>query len=113
MGALVGMGVPEEEARYFETGFRSGGVLVSVNAENRAMEALQILERNGADTGSSMYDLNNPSSSSSSYENVAGVNPSPGSDVRSTSTRKRRTSTGDVNDADALAGDDAGTAHDY
>jgi hypothetical protein len=56
VGALVGMGVPEEEARYFESGFRTGGVLVSVNAENRAMEAMNILEHNGADTGSNMGD---------------------------------------------------------
>jgi hypothetical protein len=50
-GALVGMGVPEEEARHFETGFRAGGALVTVKAGNRAMDALAILERNGADTG--------------------------------------------------------------
>jgi hypothetical protein len=51
VGALVGMGVPEEEARYFESGFRSGRILVSVNAQGRVMEALDILERNGADIG--------------------------------------------------------------
>jgi hypothetical protein len=50
-GALVGMGLPDEEAKHFETGFREGGVLVTVRAEARAMEALAILERNGADTG--------------------------------------------------------------
>jgi hypothetical protein len=55
IGALVGMGVPEEEARYFETGFRSGGILVTVNAQGRAQDALDILERNGADTGASLY----------------------------------------------------------
>jgi hypothetical protein len=58
VGALVGLGVPEEEARYFDTSFRSGGILVSVNAENRAMEAMNILERNGADTGASLYNQN-------------------------------------------------------
>jgi hypothetical protein len=51
VGALVGMGIPEDEAKHFETGFREGGVLVTVNARERAMEALGILERNGADTG--------------------------------------------------------------
>ena len=51
MGALVGMGIPEEEAQHFEAGFREGGVLVTVNAGDRAMDALAILERNGADTG--------------------------------------------------------------
>ena len=53
VGALVGMGIPEEEARYFETGFRSGGTLVTVSAGSRNMEALAILERNGADSGPS------------------------------------------------------------
>jgi hypothetical protein len=50
-GALVGMGIPEEEAKHFESGFRAGGVLVTVNAGPRTMDALAILERNGADTG--------------------------------------------------------------
>jgi hypothetical protein len=51
VGALVGMGIPEEEAQHFEAGFRAGGVLITVNAGERAMDALAILERNGADTG--------------------------------------------------------------
>jgi hypothetical protein len=50
-GALVGMGIPDEEAKHFETGFRAGGVLVTVRAQEKAMDALAILERNGADTG--------------------------------------------------------------
>ena len=32
------MGIPEEEARHFDTGFRSGGVLVTVNAGDRVMD---------------------------------------------------------------------------
>src|SRR5687768_17974325 len=51
VGALVGLGIPEEEARHFETGFRSGGAIVTVKAGARAMDALAILERHGADTG--------------------------------------------------------------
>ncbi|MGH7962520.1 MAG: general stress protein [Candidatus Binatia bacterium] len=51
LGALAGMGIPEIEAHHFETGFRSGHVLVVVNAGNRALDALAILEDNGADTG--------------------------------------------------------------
>ena len=50
-GALVGMGIPDAEAKHFEAGFQAGGVLVTVNAGARAMEALAILERHGADTG--------------------------------------------------------------
>lgn len=51
LGTLVGMGIPDEEARHFESGFNAGGVLVTVNAGANAMNALAILERNGADTG--------------------------------------------------------------
>jgi hypothetical protein len=51
VGALSGMGIPEEEARHFETGFRSGGTLITVTAGRRVSEALSILERHGGDTG--------------------------------------------------------------
>jgi hypothetical protein len=51
VGALSGMGIPEEEARNLETGFRAGGVLVTVNAGHRATEALGILERSNGNTG--------------------------------------------------------------
>lgn len=51
VGALIGMGIPEEEARYYERGVRAGDTLVTVNAGDRALEALAILERNEADTG--------------------------------------------------------------
>jgi uncharacterized protein (TIGR02271 family) len=49
LGALVGMGIPEEDARYFEEGLRAGGVLVTVQADNRADEARRILRDRGAD----------------------------------------------------------------
>lgn len=51
IGALVGLGVPEEEATHFESGVRHGHTLVTVGAEGRAIEAMEILERHGADTG--------------------------------------------------------------
>jgi hypothetical protein len=53
LGALAGMGFTDEEARYFDTGFRSGGTLVTVQAGSRADEAKRILQRHGGDTGSS------------------------------------------------------------
>ena len=49
-GALVGMGIPDDEAKHFEGGFKSGGVLVTVGG-GRALDALAVLERHGADTG--------------------------------------------------------------
>src|SRR5262245_22765911 len=51
LGALAGLGIPESEARYFETGFRAGQVLVTVEAGARVLEAMAILDRHGADTG--------------------------------------------------------------
>lgn len=55
LGALIGMGIPEHEARHFEAGVRSGGALVTVTAPGRAAEAVAILERFGGDTGASLY----------------------------------------------------------
>ena len=51
LGALAGLGIPEPQARYFETGFRVGSVLVTVEAGARVLEAMAILDRYGADTG--------------------------------------------------------------
>jgi hypothetical protein len=50
VGALVSVGIPESEARHFETGFRAGAVLVTVDAGERMVEAMAILDRHGADT---------------------------------------------------------------
>ena len=43
VGALVGLGIPEEEARYYERGLQEGGILVTVDAGARAVEARRIL----------------------------------------------------------------------
>lgn len=51
VGALIGMGIPETEATYFETGFRKGHVLVTVNAGNRIAEAVDILQQYNGDLG--------------------------------------------------------------
>jgi uncharacterized protein (TIGR02271 family) len=53
IGALVGMGIPEEDARHFEQGFQQGGVLVTVEAGDRANLARQALSEGGADLGPS------------------------------------------------------------
>jgi uncharacterized protein (TIGR02271 family) len=53
LGALTGMGIPEEEARYYERGFRGGGILVTVEAGARATEARGILLESGAEFGPS------------------------------------------------------------
>ena len=49
LGALVGsMGVPEEEARYYDEEFRAGRTLVTVKADGRYDEARSLLRRHGA-----------------------------------------------------------------
>ena len=48
VGALIGMGVPEEEAHYYEGEFKSGRTIVTVKTEDRATEALAIMQRYGA-----------------------------------------------------------------
>jgi hypothetical protein len=50
-GAFAGLRIAESEARYFETGFRAGQVLVTVEAGARVLEAMAILDQHGADTG--------------------------------------------------------------
>ena len=54
-GALVGFGVPEFEAKRYETRLRKGGILLSVHADNSdwISRAKAILEKTGADDVSS------------------------------------------------------------
>jgi uncharacterized protein (TIGR02271 family) len=46
-GALIGMGIPEDEAEFYDQEFRSGRVLVTVQAAGRFGEAQSILTRGG------------------------------------------------------------------
>jgi hypothetical protein len=48
VGALIGLGIPEEEARYYEQEFAAGRTLVTVRPEGRYEEAFTILRSNGA-----------------------------------------------------------------
>ena len=52
-GAISGLGVSEEEARFYEQEFNSGRAIVAVKAGPRAAEAAEILRRHGG------YDLQN------------------------------------------------------
>ena len=53
LGVLIALGVPQEDARHFESGFKSGGALVTVDAGPRTPEALAILGRHEVDLGPS------------------------------------------------------------
>lgn len=47
IGALTGAGIPEDEAKYYDTEFRRGGIVVTVQARGRYDEARSILRENG------------------------------------------------------------------
>jgi hypothetical protein len=53
IGGLAGLGVPEEDARYFDSGFRQGGTIVTVNAGQRTGEAIAVLQEHQGDVGPS------------------------------------------------------------
>ncbi|HWG42732.1 MAG TPA: general stress protein [Gemmataceae bacterium] len=48
LGALVGLGVPEEHAKYYESEFQTGRTLVTVKAGEKYREAENILHHLGA-----------------------------------------------------------------
>jgi hypothetical protein len=48
LGGLIGLGVPEQEAAYYDTEFRSGRTVVTVRADERSADAWNILVRHGA-----------------------------------------------------------------
>lgn len=48
VGALIGFGIPEEDARYYESEVKGGRFLVTVDAGTRYNEAWSILDRFGA-----------------------------------------------------------------
>jgi len=55
IGALVGAGVPEHEARYYHNEFAAGRTILTVNTNDLSREAGDILRRNGA------YDMSSRS----------------------------------------------------
>ena len=64
-GALIGMGIPEYEAKRFEGRITKGGILLSVHSDDSAWtkRAKEVLERTGAtdiaSTGETKGDFNN------------------------------------------------------
>ena len=67
IGALIGAGIPEDEAKYYESEFQAGRTIVTVKANGRSDEALAILRANGA------YDM----STRGAVDEVAVVAPVP------------------------------------
>ncbi|CAN5619235.1 hypothetical protein BH10PLA1_BH10PLA1_13240 [soil metagenome] len=48
LGAMMGLGVSEEEAKVYEQEFKAGRAIVTVHAGGRELEAASILRRHGA-----------------------------------------------------------------
>jgi hypothetical protein len=48
VGALTGLGIADEEARFYQSEFETGRTIVTVRARGRSQEALAILQRHGA-----------------------------------------------------------------
>jgi len=46
-GTLIGLRIPEEEAKYYDQEFQAGRIVVTVNAGSRLQEAQAILVQNG------------------------------------------------------------------
>ena len=65
-GSLVGLGLPEEEAEFYESEFESGKTVVTVRAGDRFAEASDILRRFQA------YNFNQRSTSQTMQTNTAG-----------------------------------------
>lgn len=55
-GALIGLGIPEYQAKRYEGRMRTGGILLSVHADNQewAKKGKQVLEQTGAEDISSI-----------------------------------------------------------
>lgn len=49
VGGLAGLGIPKEEAEYYETRVQQGSSLVTVDAEGREEVVREIMLRNGAE----------------------------------------------------------------
>lgn len=47
-GALIGLGIPKEDAEYYESELKEGRTIVTVDAGTRYGEAMGILENHGA-----------------------------------------------------------------
>lgn len=67
IGALTSMGVPEEEARYYQGEFEAGRTIVTVQAGDRQQEAIAILRRNGA------YDATTQGGGTADYDTTGAA----------------------------------------
>ncbi len=99
-GALIGLGIPEDEANYYDQEFRAGRVLVTVDAGGRLQEAQSILMRNGGYDMRSASERTTGTSARAGTRSASGVRDTDGRtlEVREEELRinKRPVTTGEV-----------------
>jgi len=77
-GALIGMGIPDEDATYYESEFKSGRTIVTVKAENRYDEANNVLRRfNSYDRSSNRTSTGTATSHTSATSGSSKTSTSP------------------------------------
>jgi len=72
VGALIGAGVPEEEAKYYHSEFEAGRTIVTVKADGRYDEAMAILRRHGAHDMTSRGSMSAAASTTAHATDVKG-----------------------------------------
>jgi stress response protein YsnF len=76
VGALIGWGIAEEEAKYYESEVVAGRYLVTVQADGRYSEAWSILQRCGGynrETAASAGNYATPTSGNANYAATGGM----------------------------------------
>lgn len=69
-GSLLGMGLTDDQSRYFSGNIHAAGCLVTVRTEpSRTSQAMAILERNGADLGRGSVEFGKSDATTASTEN--------------------------------------------
>jgi len=83
-GALIGYGIPEEEAQYYHSEFEAGRTVVTVQADGRYDEACTILRQHGG------YDMSTRGSVAAGTSTTATGTATPGT-ARATTAREADT----------------------
>jgi len=89
-GALVGAGVPEHEAKYYESEFQAGRTIVTVQAGDRSDEATSILRGHGA------YDMSTKDSVASMTDSGTCATTTAATGTRATAAAARTARAGDT-----------------
>jgi hypothetical protein len=76
IGALTKVGVPEEEAHYYQGEFEAGRTIVTVRAANRQQEAMEILRQYGAYDATTRAEAATPTMAPGAYDSTAPARPS-------------------------------------